>query len=61
MITSVVLRRKWKVNKMGIEMSCAFDTIRRNIIFKPLKDVGCTNDEIRLVKFWFYHTNLKSK
>ena len=35
---------------MGAHMSRAFDTIRRQVLIELLKNAGCTEDDIRLVK-----------
>ena len=38
---------------MGIDMSAAFDTIKRSTILNFLADAGCSDDDIRLVRFLF--------
>ena len=42
-------------------MSSAFDTIRRDTILNLLKDAGCAEDDIRLVRFLLSNTKLKVK
>ena len=44
---------------MGVDMSSAFDTIDRQTILNVLKDAGCTEDEIRLVRLLLTNTILK--
>ena len=46
---------------MGIDMSSAFDTIRRTTILDLLKEAGCDEDEIRLVRFLISNTKLRVK
>ena len=40
-------------------MSSAFDTIRRSTILSLLSDAGCSEDDIRLVRFLLSNTILK--
>ena len=47
---SVVQRKRWEYHRMGIDMSSAFDTIRRSTILDLLVECGCDEDEIRLVR-----------
>ena len=58
---SVVQRKKWSYHRMGIDMSSAFDTIRRSTILDLLKICGCTDDELRLVRLLLSNTKLKVK
>ena len=58
-LTSVVMRKKWSYSKMGIDMTSAFNTIKRTTILALLKDAGCTEDEIRMVRFLLANTKLK--
>ena len=44
---------------MGIDMSSAFDTIRRSSILELLAECGCTDDEIRLVRLLLSNTKLR--
>ena len=49
-LLSVVQRKKWEYQRMGIDMSSAFDTIRRTSILELLVACGCNDDELRLVR-----------
>ena len=60
MLTSVVMRKHWTFQKMGIDMSRAFDTVKRDVIVTLLKDAGCT-DDIRLVQYLLNNTRLNVK
>ena len=60
-LTSMVLRKKLKYHKMSIDMSRAFDTIKRKTILNLLEDAGCTDDEIRQVKFLLTDTKIRIK
>ena len=44
---------------MGIDMSSAFDTIRRSSILELLVKCGCNDDEIRLVRLLLSNTKIK--
>ena len=59
MLTAVVMEKNWSFHKMGIDMSAAFDTIQRSTIINLLKDAGCSEDEIRLVRFLLSNTVIK--
>ncbi|XP_078682194.1 uncharacterized protein LOC144916745 [Branchiostoma floridae x Branchiostoma belcheri] len=50
MLVSVVMSKHWDFHKMGIDMSRAFDTIKRSKILEVLDQAGCNNDELRLVR-----------
>ncbi|KAL6486765.1 hypothetical protein MHYP_G00061570 [Metynnis hypsauchen] len=50
MLVSVVMMRKWNFYKMGIDMSKAFDTIKRKKILEVLLQAGCNEDELRLIR-----------
>ncbi|XP_063695419.1 uncharacterized protein LOC134826846 [Bolinopsis microptera] len=41
-LLSVVQRKKWEYHRMDIDMSSAFDTIKRTTILELLKLCGCT-------------------
>ena len=60
-LTSVVLRKKWQYSKMGVDLSRAFDTIRRRTILRLLKDAGCTDDEVALVRYLLSGTKMTIK
>ena len=59
MLLSVVVRKRWSYYSMGLDMSSAFDTIDRQTILNVLGDVGCTDDEIRLVRLLLTNTILR--
>jgi hypothetical protein len=59
MLVSVVMTKKWEFNKMGIDMSKAFDTIKRQKILDTLSEATCDEDEIRLVRTLLAETTLK--
>ena len=59
MLTSVVMTRKWDFHKMGIDMSRAFDTIKRKRILDVLLQAGCNDDELRLVRALLAGTKLR--
>lgn len=58
MLIAVVLTKNYSFHKMGIGMSSAFDTIKRSTILNLLEDAGCSNDDIRLVRFLLANTVL---
>ena len=59
MLVAVVTCKHFKFHKMGIDMSSAFDTIKRSTILNLLADVGCSEDDVRLVRFLLSNTKLK--
>ncbi|KAL5249834.1 hypothetical protein ACHWQZ_G018605 [Mnemiopsis leidyi] len=59
MLISVVMRKEWTFSKMGIDMSRAFDTVKRDTIINVLKDAGCSEDDIRLVQYLLSNTFLR--
>ena len=59
MLISVVLRKHHEFHKMGIDMSSAFDTIKRSTILKLLEDAGCSEDDIRLVRLLMANTKIR--
>ena len=60
-LLSVVQRKKCEYHRMGIDMSSAFDTIRRTTILALLVEAGCEEDEIRLVRLLLSNTKLRVK
>ena len=60
-LLSVVQRKKWAYHRMGIDMSSAFDTIRRTSILDLLAECGCDDDEIRIVRLLLSNTKLRVK
>ena len=59
MLISVVLRKQYEFHKMGIDMSSAFDTIKRSTILRLLEDAGCSEDDVRLVRLLLANTTIK--
>ena len=59
MLVSVVMTKRWDFFKMGIDMSRAFDTIKRSKILNILHQAGCNEDELRLVRMLLAETKLK--
>ena len=59
MLVSVVMTKKWDFHKLGIDMSKAFDTIKRKRILDVLHEAGCNEDELRLVRSLLAGTRLK--
>ena len=60
-LLSIVAEKDWSFHKMGLDMSSAFDTIRRQTIQDLLVDAGCSNDEVRLVRFLLSNIKVKIK
>ena len=58
MLVSVVMRKELTFNKMGIDMSRAFDTVKRDTIMRVLEDAECSKDDMRLVQYLLSSTNL---
>ena len=46
---------------MSFDMSSAFDTIDRETALNVLRDAGCTDDEIRMVRLLLSNTLLRIK
>ena len=61
MLVAVVMKKHWEFHKIGIDMSSAFDTIKRTTILNLLTDAGCSEDETRLVRFLLSNTKMKVK
>ena len=59
MLVAVMKCKHFKFHKMGIDMSSAFDTIKRSTILNLLTDAGCSEDDVRLVRFLLSNTKLK--
>ena len=59
MLVSVVMQKKWCFHKMGIDMSSAFDAIKKSTILNLLEDARCSEDEIKLVRFLLANTVLR--
>lgn len=60
-LVSVVKEKRWSLHKMGIDMSSAFDTIKRSVLLDILVDAGCSEDDLRLVRYLLANTKLKIK
>ena len=61
MMVSIVMRKRWTFSKLGIDMSRAFDTVKRSTIIDLLYDAGCCSDDVRLVQYLLTNTRLKIK
>ena len=59
MLISVVLRKQYEFSKMGIDMSSAFDTIKRSTILRLLEDAGCSEDDTRLARVLMANTKIR--
>ena len=59
MMLAVVMRKEFEYYKLDIDMSSAFDTIKRDVVLNVLADAGCTDDELRLVRLLISNTQLK--
>ena len=55
------MEKKWSFHKLGLDMSSAFDIIRRQTILDLLIDAGCNDDEVRLVRFLLSKIKIKVK
>ena len=60
-LISVVKEKRWEFSKMGIDMSSAFDTIKRSVILDLLAEAGCCEDDIRLARYLLSNTKLRIK
>ena len=58
MLISVVMKKKFEWNKVSIDMSAAFNTIRRGTTIKLLEVAGCSRDDLRLVQYLMANTTL---
>ena len=61
LLISVVKEKRWEFSKMGIDMSSAFDTIKRSVILDLLEEAGCCEDDIRLARYLLSNTKLRIK
>jgi len=59
MLISVVMRKNWSFCKLGIDMSRAFDTVKRDVIVDVLRDAGASEDDIRIVQYLLSNTKLR--
>ena len=55
------MKKQWSFYKMGLDMSSAFDTIKRSTILSLLAEAGCSQDEIRLVRFLLSNIKIRVK
>ena len=58
MLISVVMRKQCQFHKMGIDMTSAFDTIKRSTILRLLEDAGCSSDDLRLCRLLLSRTTV---
>ena len=61
MLLSVVKEKHWSLYKMGIDMTSAFDTIKRSVLLDILREAGCSEDDLKLVRYLLSNTKLKIK
>lgn len=59
MLSSVVAKRTFEYSKVNIDMTAAFNTIKRSTIINLLIDAGCSRDDIRLVQYLMSNTKLR--
>ena len=59
MLISVMLRKHCQFYKMGIDMTSAFDTVKRSTILRLLEDAGCSRDDTRLVRLLLANTTVR--
>ena len=59
MMIAIVMEKHWSFHRMGIDMSAAFDTIKRSTILNLLADAGCSDDDIGLVRFLLSNTKIR--
>ena len=58
MLIAVVLKKDFEYHKVNIDMTAAFNTIRRGTTIRLLDDAGCSRDDIRLVQYLLSNTRL---
>ncbi|XP_063695298.1 uncharacterized protein LOC134826737 [Bolinopsis microptera] len=58
MLISVVMKKEFEWNKVSIDMSAAFNTIRRGTTIRLLEAAGCSRDDLRLVQYLMANTTL---
>ena len=58
MLISVVMRKEFEWSKVSIDMSSAFNTIRRRTTVNLLDAAGCSRDDLRLVQYLMANTTL---
>ena len=58
MMISVVMRKEFEFSKVSLDMSAAFNTIRRGTTINLLEDAGCSRDDMRLVQYLMANTTL---
>ena len=50
------MRKEFEWSKVSIDMSAAFETIRRRTTINLLETVGCFSDDLRLVQYLMANT-----
>ncbi|XP_063673708.1 uncharacterized protein LOC134810943 [Bolinopsis microptera] len=58
MLISVVMKKEFEWDKVSIDMSAAFNTIRRGTTIRLLEAAGCSRDDLRLVQYLMANTTL---
>ena len=56
MLSAVAVKKEYEYNKANIDMTSAFNTIRRQTTINLLVDAGCSRDDIRLVQYLLSNT-----
>lgn len=59
MLTAIVIKREFEYSKVNIDMSSAFNTIRRQTTVELLEKAGCPRNGIRLVQYLLSNTKLR--
>ncbi|XP_063677021.1 uncharacterized protein LOC134813262 [Bolinopsis microptera] len=52
------MKKEFEWNKVSIDMSAAFNTIRRGTTIRLLEAAGCSRDDLRLVQYLMANTTL---
>ena len=50
------MRKEFEWSKVSIDMSAAFNTIRRRTTINLLETAGCSRDDLRLVQYLMANT-----
>ena len=61
MMNSMVMTKKWRYFKMGIDMTQAFNTIKRKKLIAVMEEANFSEDDIKLVKYLLTNTRLQVK
>ena len=61
LLISVVMKKDFEFSKVNIDMTSAFNTIRRQTTINLLEIAGCSSDDIRLTQYMMANTTLTVK